>query len=481
MIINNKIVKFLICNLINLILISCLFLSSYFGEAKYILYAIFGLIYILYLLKKDEIDIIKNQISYTLISYVVLDSILAHTKIDVPFELKYLSEIISIILIFKILINFNEYKNSIKDSIAIIIIMCIIINFIYVCITTRNLSDFFNGLRIYFRFLPTYIILSNRKINIKYYYYMYYFINLIIFIIQIILKSDPDIINGIFGLTGPSTFAIFIMIMSIILYLKFLKKQCSIFVILLNIALTFTCFVLQENKAFIFIFIIVTIITLFVGKGIIVKKALVVSISIIFMIIGINMVMVLFPKFSSMFSGNTMIITIEDYILHNNNSKFIMGRLEAIPYLSSVEFDKPYENFIGKGLGSALPNENWYYIDSGVSRNRQIFDIQASKIYEKYGSNFGYHLSSTTVLNLEIGSIGLILIIVMCLIFTIRACVLIRQGNLYNQIYGMIGIMLIISFLFATIYGSDLISRQFTLMIYVLIGIVTEKYKNIYT
>lgn len=466
-------------NIINFILIFILVLANLLDiqSIGFIFSTVSLFFYIIYILKQSEINIIKYQISFVLISYVVVDYIFNYTPIKISFEIKYIADFISIILIYKIILNLEKYKKIYKDKILIILIIFILYNFLYSIIINSSLYDFINSIRIYFRFIPLYIIVSNNIVDLKGEYYFYYFINLIIFIIQFILNTHRDVINGIFGLTGPSTFAIFVMIMSIVINYKYINKKCSLVIFILNLILTYTLFVIQENKAFIIIFSLVLFIINLVVKGNFLKKITIYISGGIIIVFSINFLLILFPNFQDMFSKDTARTFIEEYAFGNNNPKFSIGRLEAISYMNMNELNTDYDKIFGKGLGTALPDENWYYNDTGARRDREVFELPSSTMYDKYGSLFGYHLSTLTTTYIEVGIIGIFFVGIILVIFTFRVLKLFLFNPLTeNKIIGSIGGMTIISFLFATIYGSDMISRQFTMIIFLIMGIVTQKY-----
>ena len=113
--------NFLKINICNLILFICLLISSRISDLKWLFYLIFIFIFIIYLLKQSDITIVKHQISYIFISYSILDFLFYFKIINASMELKYITDIISIVLLFKVLINFYKYKCIIKDSFFIII------------------------------------------------------------------------------------------------------------------------------------------------------------------------------------------------------------------------------------------------------------------------------------------------------------------------------------------------------------------------
>lgn len=442
------------------------------------MYIILLLIYSIFLLSKDSITIVKYQISYVLISSTVLDYIFSHTSLNVPLELKYFSEVISIILIFKIVSNYKIYSYSLKDPIIIIMGVTVIANIIYCLSGQNNLGDFLNGMRSYFRFMPTYIILLNTEFKYKYEYYAYYIINLFIILAQITLvNTSRDNLNGIFGLTGTSTVTMFNLILLMIILIKYLNKKNSFIKFVGILSLTLIICAFQENKSGIVIVVLIVAIIIFLNRKHLIKKAISISMLIIAFVVGINLLVTMFPNFQKMIHPETMWTSINSYLFENNNSKFEMGRFETIAYFNYAELDDIEKKILGNGLGSALPKENWYYASPVRNRGRNIVDIASSRIYEKYGVNFGYHLSSMVILYLEGGIAGIVLIIIMWVIILKRSVyVFIKGKQIEEKIIGSIGIMMCIYILFPITYGGSLQNRNFMLLVIVIMSIVSRNY-----
>lgn len=472
-----KILKeFFIINIINtFIILEGIFIN--YSIIAILMYIILLLVYSIFLLSKDTITIVKYQISYVLISYSVLDYLFNYTRLDIPLELKYVAEIISFILILKIVSNYKKYSYSLKDPIIIIIGITVIANLIYCLSGQNNLGDFLNGIRSYFRFIPTYIILSNTKFKFKYEYYVYYIVNIILILIQLFINTNPDNLNGIFGLTGSTSVTLFILILLVIYLTKYLNKKTSFIKFMSILSLTLIIAVLQENKAGIVIEILLLVIIIFLSRKHVIKKIIAIFILITAFIVGVNMLVTRFPGFQDMIRPDTMKTSIEDYLFKNNNKNFEMGRFETIAYFNYTELDSIEKKILGNGIGSALPKENWYYAGPNRNKGRNIVDISSSRIYEKYGENFGYHLSSIIVLYLEGGIVGILLIFIMWIIIFKRSAYLLIKGiQLEEKCIGSIGIMMCIYILFPIIYGGSLQNRTFMLLVIVIMSIVSRKY-----
>lgn len=471
--------KILKLNIINILFIIYFMCSSYFSPIKWILY-VGGLIsYTIYLFKKNELEIVKYIISYTIITTVIIDYLFVYLHINVPFELKYIPEILSLLLVYIIVMKLDIYKEILNDSLFIIAIMIILFNFIYLISNDSNIYEYINGLRMYARYLPIYVILKVNDIDLSEEFKLYYFINIILMLLQVMVNTGKDNINGIFGLSGTTSSGIFMMTLLGIMTIKYIQKDINILKYIACIVITSITFVIQENKAFIIMQVLYIIFILLLCKGNMLKKMLGNIIIVVAIILSVHLLLELFPGYKSFVSKDTFKSEISNYLLKNNNDAFRMGRLQTLSYLDKLEMNKGLEELLGNGLGYSLPKENWYY--EGIAKtfwsNNSVYDLNASRFYSRYGSNFGYHLSSLVILYLELGWSGILMITISLIIIMKRSINLIlhKLSKTEDQIWGTIGINICMSSLFGFIYGSELQNRIYIIMIAILLGIMSHK------
>ena len=473
--------KFLKINIINFFIIFICILFNYFKTINYGAFIIIGILYSLFLLSQKEEDLIVYQISYLLISTVFIDYIFRYTYYNVPFEIKQFTDFISVIIMVKIMCNIKKYTCILKDSIFMIIICTIIFQVIICLVYKNNILDLFNALRMYFRFIPLYIltyVYSTRielEIVIKE-YRIYYYVNIIIIIIQIIIEGNQDNINGIFGLTGTNSTAIFIMVCLTFYTVNYIQKRCGIYKYLGVLTLTLICFIFQENKAFIVLSIGFVLIMFYINKSNMFKKISNTIVLIIIAIISVNLLVIIFPNFKSMIDKDTMKTSIQGYIIGNNNSNFEMGRFETIAYFNQTELDTNEKRMFGLGMGSATPPENWYYAGDYWGKG-YVYNTTESGLYKKYGGHFGYHLSSFVVLYLETGLIGILVVIFFYIISLSRSVYLLKSNNYRDNIVANIGIMICMLTLFPIVYVAGLQSRDFMMIVFVSLGYTSGIYK----
>lgn len=481
----NNFKQFFKINFINLFLVIMLMLNNkLFDNVNFIKYSsgfIIIFLYLIYLMTKNEIIIIKYLISYSLIVTTFVDYLFIYKTITIGFELKYIMEFIVIILSVKLITNYKKYIKIIKDPIFIIAIIAIILNLIY-CIFNKDYSinDYLNGIRMYFRFIPVYIVLSYNVLSLDSDYYYYYYINLIIMIIQLFIGTGRDNINGIFGLIGTTTATIFLLILVVVNTIKYINKKIKLGQFIITIAGTLILFVIQENKSFLIITPFIVILLMLIKKANIIKKSFSIILSVLLMLGALKTILIVFPEVSNLINKDTYRIAIEEYFLKNNNpAVFTMGRFEALSYLNKLENNTLFKEMFGEGLGIALPSENWYY-EGQAKKNmngKTIFNDNGSLIYNKYTNKLGYHLSSVVVLFLETGWIGIISLILIILIILKKSIYLIIKTNeeKYN-IWGAIGIVLCFSYPISILYVDGLQNRVFMLLNLILLGMINKNY-----
>ena len=111
-------------------------------ENPYVFNIILIVFYLVILLFKDELFIITSQISFMIICYVFLDLLWIKTRLQAPLELKYIVDLICVVLIIKIISKSNYYKTVLKDKFFITIMLIEMLSLSVVII--NNGSIYFN-------------------------------------------------------------------------------------------------------------------------------------------------------------------------------------------------------------------------------------------------------------------------------------------------------------------------------------------------
>lgn len=479
--INREIKQIISINAINLFVFFTCFLGSFTGIFKFFIYGFVLIGYLIYLINKDERIIVMHQLYFLILNEVMLDSLFHYIRIQTPLELKYISEIISLVLIANIIKNRKDYKNLLKNKVLITVLFIIVINIVLCIINKQNFEQLFNALRIYFRFLPVYIVISYKPIDLNKTYKLLYIINLIMFVILSLLGVNRDLRTGIFGIIGASVFSIFVSIKLIDVIIKFINKKVKIGKVVFYSFLSISLFAIAENKAFIGLLGVATIIIILLSKGNLLKKTAVCACIIFIVGAGANILVKMYPHFTYLLSIENFKSNIDDYIFGNSNKvTFSMGRFEAMKYIGGIELDTADKKLLGLGLGTSMPQENLFYMND--SKGQYVMDFSESRIYQKYDPRYGYYLSSLSFIYLDIGILGIILIISLLLVILLKSIYVLRHDNdLAGKTIAASALFIALASIFCWLYGAELINRIYNYIFCIVAGLLSNNYQKIIT
>lgn len=450
---------------------SVMFLLLYLSNLKFGL-IILTLGYILYIFLMNEKDIVTNEVSLLIVLNVFYDMLWRKTLIDVPLELKYLIDFMSIIIIFKIILHRNKYKLVFKDSIIILTFIWIIISMVISFSNDISLNNYIMSLRIYIRFIPIYIVLTNNRIFYnKYDLYLLLIINIFIIPVQSIISFMDDR-SGVFGISNVQALLLFLIIITAVVVTMYSNKKINTFTFIFSIILIFVICGVGEIKIGIAIlpFVIILILLLNTKNPI---KIIVSIVSIIIMInIGLNILIKVSPGFSSFFEKDKLKQNIINYTMKTNDSRFYLGRLQNIFYTNEYLLKNKEEKIFGLGVGSSMPSENYYYELESNSQGRKRFTPYYTNLYKEYGVYFGYHSSSVNIIYLEGGYIGLIIYFAILAIILYRSFKILYKAN--NVTYKCIAnatIVLILSWIGLAFYYPYLLDRSAMIVFTFMVGL----------
>lgn len=476
--VNTKYFKVTIINI--LVLMICL-LASYNNLTKVSIYPIVLFIYYLFLfIQKRDNDIVLYQIIMFIISTFILDIIFHYFKISTPLELKYIVEGISIVLFLRILINRKVYTDILRDYFFITISIIIIFSLITSFFNGNKFIDLFNAIRIYFRYIPIYIVLSKEVLKLKSFYRVVYLFNLLVFIIQTILGVHRDLRVGIFGIVGASCFEIFIIIFYMNMLIKYLYKEVSFYKLFIVFLGTTAMFAIAESKSTLIMFILISILIICFINTKIFKKVIIFTVLIAMLISGWNMMIKLYPNFAYFADISKIGEFTKDYIFGNSNEvMFEKGRYEAAMFVSDMEKKDSIDKLFGVGLGKSIPPENLFY-DTDANGRQVVWDFRQSQIFNKYGIRVGYHLSSFGIVLIDSGYIGIAILISFIIIFFKRGLYLLRKGETTEvKILGGMAIYIALSAIFHCGYANSLTDRSYLFIVCLLLGIIQNAYLNL--
>lgn len=339
-------------------------------------------------------------------------------------------------------------------------------------------------MRIYIRFIPVYIIISNSKEFFKKCDLIILIICNLIPLPVLALKFHQDDFAGIFGISSVQVFFLFILMVYVwLLTLSFNKKISSRNIIFYTIII-FLFFGIGEIKiAFILTPIIVAIITLFNRKDItfiinIVKLTLIMM---CMTFIANSILVTVYPGFKDFFKVDMLKENIYNYTMKTNNSEFSLGRLENIVYTNKYILNNKYEKLFGLGIGSSMPSENWYFERLGDRIGKEVYTPYETEMYKRYGYTFGYQFSSMNIIYLENGVVGIIIFYVLIVITIYRSIKLIRKSNdIFDRIIGNVGFAFMLAWIPLTYYYAYIIERNPMYMCILISALVTNRYNELY-
>lgn len=476
----NLIIKYK--KLIQFILINCLFLFmillSNMQSIKYI-YIPIVIMYLIYICLLDDFDCVYNQIVLLCALTLFYDNLWRwKPSLNVPLSLKYVVDIISIILLFKIIIHGKRYYNILKDKIMIIILLFIVISIIGYLGRDISFINYIMSMRIYLRFLPVYIILSNsEKIFIKEDLKTLILLNLIPLPIFKI-KSHQDDFSGVFGISSVQVFFLLILMIYIAVIILALNKKIKVVYLIISIITTFVLCGLGEIKIAFALIPIISVVIILINKKNIVSIIKILIPMGIMLIIGVNILIKVNPEFIEFFDRDKIEQNIVNYTMKTNNEKIELGRLENIIYTNNSILTDSSKKLYGLGIGSCMPNENWYY--EAHADGRTVISLYETDMYKQYGYLFGYHFSSMNIIYLENGIVGLLIFYIIIIIIIIRAIRLIKQSNnITDKCIGNVTIAFILAWIPLMYYYAYLLDRSPVYMFIIVSALTTNRYNNI--
>ncbi|MEW9935002.1 hypothetical protein AB2T63_09500 [Clostridium butyricum] len=336
-------------------------------------------------------------------------------------------------------------------------------------------------LRIYIRFLPSYIIIAIDKNCFTKQDAIALIIANSIPLPYFALKYHQDDFSGLFGVSSVQVFFLLILIIYAYVLVLFLNKKIKIKYMIFCIVITFILLGLGEIKIGFALIPIVSIIEVVLQKFSIKNIFLIVIGMSIMSIVGLNILIKVSPDFKDFFQLNQIKYNATKYVMKTNNPAFELGRVENIIYTNEYILYDVEKKLYGLGVGSSMPSENWYYEYKGQQMFRKnVYTPYETDMYKQYGYSFGYQFSSMNIIYMENGIIGFIIFYMIIFIIIKRSFVIIRKCNNINHkciANSMIGFML--CWIPLNFYYAYLIDRNAMYICIILSAIVTNIYSRI--
>lgn len=468
--------------------INCLFLfislALYKSEAQLIYLIPTILIYLGYILFLNEKNVVTNQIILAILYNIIYMSLWKVKSFQIPMEIQYILDVISIILVLKIFYKFNKYKKCTKDYVVILSLVFIILSGIFYIINNNvSFINYIMSLRMYFRFLPSYIIIANYKnIYNKNDLNILCILNILFIFIQYFFAGSfgRDDIDGIFGISNVQALLLFLVIIYSIALTSYIYKKINLITFIIISAILFIISGIGEIKMFFIAAPVVTIITVIVNL----KKALrfiKLSMPIIVMIIfGYHILSIVSPNFKNFFDYGQIEENIYNYTMESNDDRFYLGRFENIVYTNNNILVYDADKIVGLNVGYAMPNQHWYLETHNNNPSRNIISLYDTPLYEIMGVWSGYQFSSMNIIYLETGLIGIIIFYLVIIIQFRRSYKILKKSNRFeDKCLGIVGISFFAIWTPLMFYYPYLIDISAMLILMIIMGLTTNKYNNI--
>lgn len=413
--------------------------------------------------------LVKFQIIFTLLEVMSCDLCFFALKIQTPYEMLYVSEVFSV----AILIMFLKQKNRLrKNMFEIVLMTAFLASFLNSFVNINSFNNGINAIRIFFRFVPLYFVISRYGINLNNTYKLLYIANIFIFICEDAFMPNQDFQNGIFGFVGGAQFTMFISIGAIIAFSLYMNKKISFFLFCMLMLFSTMILAISESKAGILIMIVSALVTAMFYKGQVAKKFGLIVLSGIVMVVGIKLVIYLYPNFAFLLDFSNIGMHLKRYFLQNNNSYYKYGRFAAIEKICKLEQTTFFLKLFGIGLGEAIAPERWFYQER-LHNVQQVFDFNIGYIFDKYGSFYGYHQTLAGVIRIGAGYIGLLIFLLLIISLLFKSMSLLKKADkLEEKVFSAIGILCALSGLYGNIYGTELTSMTYMMMVMIVAGMV---------
>lgn len=395
-----------------------------------------------------QIRIKKRSQPEWLVWLLVFVPLLFGTLFDffaLPMVFKYVLDITWVMLLIIAAINFYNRNILINNNHKVLIgwiLAFFVFTFLVYIFNYQSVLYYLMGVRNNFRFYFVFIsfILFLNAEDIGYYlkvFDAFFWINAVVMPIQYFLFDyKQDSLGGIFGTQSGcngylNIFFVIICAKSIIDYLNkneravMMLSKCGVSLLLSTFA---------EIKYF-YIEFIVIIITAVLVTSFSWRKLLVIIGGALAVVVAVNLLIIIFPYFSDLFS----IEAILESQAKGYSGINTIGRLNAIPTVSEFFLDTIPEKLTGLGLGNC---------------DTSNVDLLNTPFYKEYGY-LRYFWFSTAHITLETGYIGFAFFAGFFALIVVLSALEIRKGSPYKT-YWQIAIVIAVSSIMIIIYNSSL-------------------------
>lgn len=408
-----------------------------------------------------KISLIKRTQQQTLIFTIMCVSLCINfwsQILHLPSAVKYLADI-GWVLLFG-LIMLGKRKHEVQKGIKILGIIIFAFYFYAVLnyiVNYQNIIYFIWGTRNTFRFYvflyACILYLDKKNIDsiLKILDRLFY-VNIILVAFQFFVeKLQDDYVGGFFGVEKGCNAYLnnYFVALTIIYLIEFYHKKIGFIKAVTRILLMGLCCALAEIKIFyVELAIILLLFALFTKFSL--KKALIIILSILGIVIGVKILIDIYPNFSEIFTVKNLIDVASSDKGYTGANDF--NRLNSITMANMRFFDTTPQKTFGFGLG------NCDYADGKA--------FLTTNFFVKY-QNLHYTWLSYAMIYLELGYIGLAFYYSVLVFIAFLLLRRLKNGN-YNPMYVEISFIASIMMVFISIYNSSLRTESGYLLFFVL-------------
>lgn len=383
----------------------------------------------------------KSFLKYIL--FIVFFFGIIHDALKIPGALVYT---IDIALIFALIIGRRKLSKPFQGStkfFAYFTLVYFLVEFLLYLPNLQSPLYFLFGTRNLFRFYVFFLfsvyVFSEKDVE-KFYSKLdvIFYINTAFMLVEyFVFGFEQDLLGGIFGVSRGcnGSLNVFFIIYTSYVVLRYLKKELSLKSMALRLAIILLLCALSELKIYYFELILIILFSM-VFTRFSFRKIAVVLFSIIGIIVGVNLLTILFPDFAGFFSLKEVIriTTTNGYSSYESINRFTF-----IPFINRLIFNNPVTYYIGLGLGNCET--------SSIS-------ILQTPFFERY-ELLRYDWLTAAHTYLEQGYIGM----VMYLAFFIAVFIVVRRmekkatsNKVFFQVAEVVSLLCLVLF----IYNSSL-------------------------
>lgn len=349
----------------------------------------------------------QNEALILLVLGIFLSLALLTEVLRIPSVVKYVIDVVWLLLFVTIAINRFRMPNTETHKLFHHILVFWMVTLIGFAINADSPLYYLWGFRNNFRFFIyffacTMFLREQIAEEILSAFKLLYYLNFMLTLFQyFVLGKRQDYLGGIFGTSigCNSKTLIFVSIMVAYSALRYMNGKEKLGSCLWNCSISVVIAALAEIKGYYILFLLI-IATASLLTDFSVKKLRIIIFSAVAIVLGISLLIRLFPQFEDSFSIQSMFETVsseEGYTGKND-----MNRLTTIPIVWNRFLNTWSERLLGLGMGNC---------------DTSAFSFLNTAFFEKY-SLLHYNWFSTSFMFLETGIIGFIMyVLVFVLIF----------------------------------------------------------------